>query len=265
MNKELKQEIAEKYKEQFELAEELEKFVEENLVPTINNYNVKVDGTDVVKSILLLVAQGIQINKACTILIREGYASSSLAALRTLLEIIINIDYILIDPKESQKRAKKYLSQNNKNENIKFRATKGLNQNLYKIYGYVCNFTHANASATYTNLLDYELNIYPSDILIKDTLVLTNSTFIYFLKSICKFYSIDFERLIKEVIPKNVETQVYYFNIENHFFEIIQECLNLTSDEIIESKKEYLDNSLNKKNKSRNKTKNKKNKKNKKK
>ena len=103
--------IIEKCKEEFEFYEELENYVESEVLPHINSlkrngYNTD-DEKELDQAISLLISQGVRIYKSNLILIREGYASNALINLRSLVEVIFNIDYILESDNLRYKRAKK--------------------------------------------------------------------------------------------------------------------------------------------------------------
>ncbi|WP_332833489.1 hypothetical protein [Clostridium perfringens] len=223
MNENLKQKIIEEYRDQFELAEELEKFVEENLVSTINSYNVEFDEIEVFKAITLLFGQSVLNHKSCTILISEGYAASSLSILRSTIEIILNIDYILISPNAMKDRASKYLSTPSKNQcAVSTKACNGFNEYLYKIYCELCDFTHSNSKSTYKNILNNELIINPSDNLTKESILLTNVTFAYLLKRICKYFDLDFTSMLSESNLNNLGCLLNYFNKDKVIYDIFK-------------------------------------------
>lgn len=242
MNEDLKQKIIEEYRNQFELAEELEKFVEENLVSTINSYNVESDEIEVFKAITLLFGQGVLNHKSCTILISEGYATSSLSILRSTIEIILNIDYILISPNVMKDRASKYLSTPPKNQcAVATKAYNGLNEDLYKIYCELCDFTHANPKSTYKNILNNELIINPSDNLTKESILLTNVTFAYLLKRMCKYFGLDFTSMLSESNLNNLGSLLNYFNKDKVIYDIFKGfgIGNKKIKEIIKEFKQY--------------------------
>lgn len=84
--------------------------------------------------------------KAAEILIKEGYSDSAEGLMRTIVEALVDLDYILVEKEEQVKRAKIYLEENYSNKGFNNRNNE-TNNNLYEFYKRGCNQIHANKKA----------------------------------------------------------------------------------------------------------------------
>jgi len=237
--------IIEKCKEEFEFYEELENYVESEVLPHINSlkrngYNTD-DEKELDQAISLLISQGVRIYKSNLILIREGYASNALINLRSLVEVIFNIDYILESDNLRYKRAKKYL--NGKiNEKIWKKAELSLNRALYQVYEVLCEYTHVNAKSLYRNIKESGILICESDDMVEPTIKFVNGIYYYFIYIICDFYKMDMQGLKKinasEFVEKALDAYKTEKEVVSVFMDILEEN-NHDGKELLEEYKKF--------------------------
>ncbi|MDU1279197.1 MAG: DUF5677 domain-containing protein [Clostridium sp.] len=237
--------IKDKCKDQFEFYNELENYVERELLLEINNIKSKKKQTEqddrVEYAISLLISQGIKAYKSNMILIREGYASNALIIQRSLVEIIFNIDYILENNKFKYKRANHYLH-NKLNEKVWKRAELSLNKHLYKTYQDLSNYTHINFKSTSRNLKENGISIEENEDMVDVAAIIGNGIYYYFIYVICEIYDIDKKKLNSIKMPESVKISKDAYTAEKIVVSVFMDILKnngIDTREALEEYKEY--------------------------
>lgn len=237
--------IEEKCKEQFDFYNELENYVERELLVEINNIKHEKKKTEqdekLEYAISLLISQGIKSYKSSMILIREGYATNALIIQRSLVEIIFNIDYILENNKFKYKRANYYLN-NKLNERVWKRAELSLNKHLYKTYQELSNFTHINFKSTSRNIMENRIEIDKNDDMTDVAAIIGNGIYYYFIYVICEIYNIDKIRLNGIHMPESVKVSKEAYTTEKIVVSVFMDILKnygIDNGEALEGYKEY--------------------------
>ncbi|WP_300382082.1 DUF5677 domain-containing protein [Clostridium sp.] len=228
--------IEEKCKEQFEFYNELEKYVERELLLEINNLKKKTQTEEEEKlewAISLLISQGIKTYKSSIILIKSGYASNALIVLRSLIEVIFNIDYIFENSKFRYKRANNYLN-NKMNDKVWKRAELSLNKSLYEIYKELSNFTHINFKMTCRNSNGSFISIKESEDMVKSAVEVGNGIYYYFVYIICEIYNINKKNLNSIRIPDKIKDAVDAYTTEKN---VISEFMNILEENGVDKNK----------------------------
>ncbi|EOU1570520.1 DUF5677 domain-containing protein [Clostridium perfringens] len=200
--------------DQFEFAENLSRIVELDVITKINEksqYNK--NSKDLNNALIHLGAYGIKNYKASLILVGQGYSICALSTLRTLVEVILNIDYILEDKTKIHNRAKEYLEGFNR-KTVLEKAERSLNKGLYKVYRILCEFCHSNFKGTKINSNNGKVSITEDSSLSKEVATITNSIFLYFVKVLIKHYNIkiNFNEYLN--IPKDIKELYDFYNTE---------------------------------------------------
>ena len=268
------QKILEDNKARLKITLEIQTYVESKLLLSLNEIMSNV--TDKIvnrmnQAIFILFAQGVKSYKAGIIMSMQGYFTNATMILRNLLEITFNIKYIAEDETKRFERANNYLTakDNWSGETAKLRAYSVLDQYLYKVYGIVCNYVHANYMGTGQNLEDNkQISISPSTEKIKDSLNALNSMYVYLIEFVCEYYKLDTEMIKKFEQDRDIAGYIRGFNTEKEILGMFAEMFkgddfpeNFTEEFIKDYKKFVVDNlkQQSKKNKNKNKNKNKKN------
>lgn len=250
MEADIKRVINRKCSEQFEFVHGIEKVFNERILLNINKYidciEEKKDEKNLSYAITALTCQGIKTYKSCVLLIQEGYAINALVNLRSLVEIILTIDYILEDKSKKYKRALMYLN-GEKSEAVWRKAKRSLNTTLYKSYEVLCQYTHMNYVAVDKNTSNGSISVSASDTLVEPTAIFVNGVLLYLLQIICKFYNINYEEVIDIEVPKSVKEQIEFYNKEKNavdivykaIFEVALKGLGIKEEDIYSFKQEY--------------------------
>ena len=223
--------IKEECKEQFNFSERIEQYVEGILLNNINDFKkenidpLSINEKELDLALSLLIAQGIRTYKSNLILVKEGYASNALAGLRSLVEIIFNIEYILENEKFKYKRANNYLN-NRKSDKVWKKAELSLNRELYKAYVILCEFSHFNLKATQHNVNDNKINVSSDNSMTEATATFVNSVYYYFILIVCDYYSISTTYLENIDIPQQVKTLVDSYSTEK---DVVDTFMNIIS------------------------------------
>lgn len=234
--------IEEKCKEQFDFYNELESYVERELLEEINNAQRKKKQTEqderLEYAISLLISQGIKAYKSNMILIREGYASNALIIQRSLVEIIFNIDYILENDRFKYNRADNYLN-NKLKEKVWKRAELSLNKHLYRTYQDLSDFTHINFKSTSRNLKEDGISIDRNEDMVDVAAIIGNGIYYYFIYVICEIYDIDKKRLNSISMPESVKVSKEAYTAEKIVISVVMDILKNNGIDNIEALEEY--------------------------
>lgn len=200
--------------EQFEFAEGLIRIVELDVITKINeNSQCNKKSKELNNALIYLGAYGIKNYKASLVLVGQGYSICALSTLRTLVEVIFNIDYILEDKAKVNTRAKEYLKGYNRRTVLE-RAERSLNKSLYKVYRILCDFCHSNFKGTKINATNGKVSITENADLSKEVATITNSIFLYFIKILIKHNNIKIDFNENLNIPKDVKELYDFYNTE---------------------------------------------------
>lgn len=189
--------------------------------------------------ISLFLAQAIKTYKSCIILLKEGYYQNALINLRNMVEILFNINYIVQDDQNKYNLSTSYLSNKRywTDKELWQKANLALEKPMYEIYKILCNYTHANYSATYSNLSAKRLSCDPENNRIRETLELVNSVYYYLVENI--YGILDVDRTYIEYIekPLYVIDNLHLFNTEKHVLSWLEQqikkyCSHLDDEEI---------------------------------
>lgn len=246
MDNELIRKIDYECREQFQFEEEIRNVVQNDIVNKMNEYinSVKTDEKQllITKAITFLSCQGIRNYNSSMLLIRYGYATNALVNLRQMVEIILEIDYILENKNETYSRALKYFTEGNKISKWK-KSQSSFNTRLYKAYEVLCDHSHANSNALCKNNIENMISINPNDVLVKETSLFVNSIFYYLLESILKYYKINKEIIDNINVPQNIKDEVsnyaYERDMTNLIFDEFLKYLGLTDEEISKEKESF--------------------------
>ncbi|MGN9163473.1 hypothetical protein [Clostridium sulfidigenes] len=241
-------------KEQFQFEDDIKILIDNDIVPKINEYlhGVKNDKKQLLinKAITFLTCQEIRNYNSSMLLIRNGYATNALVNLRQMVEIILEINFILGDTNKTYERALNYFKDGNKVGKYK-KSIYSFNTRLYKAYEVLCNHSHANSNALYKNKNGNIISIGPNDILVKETSILVNSIFYYSLETILKFYNINDTVIEKINVPENVKDEIINYKeeqeITNLTLKAIFKSFEFTDEEILKEKENYKEYLLNRK------------------
>lgn len=165
------------------------------LSEVIDEWNLK--STDILsqnaqKSIGILFFQIIKNLDAMECLLRNGHDTSYMIVLRSILEGLININYIKFE--NSAKRAKEYLRYKFK-DSVAERAEKSECMFLYNLFSMFCSPTHVNSKIRIPiDMIDDNGIIIPDINLegIGKGYHLLNSLYLYLLDIICEFINSNF-------------------------------------------------------------------------
>jgi len=172
-------------------------FVEEEMFPMLN---VEVgNGTKNIlnQALFLLFVQGIKSMKSSIILCKEGYLTNAIMCARNIIETIFNITYLIGDEKQSEARAKEFLSKPGywTNRKVIERAYMELNRPLYEIYRTFSNYTHSNLMGVSQNINDDgNISSWPSTDKIPTTINMSNALFYFMIDKIVDHYQIKSNR-----------------------------------------------------------------------
>lgn len=250
MDNELIKKINNDCKEQFQFEDDITVLIEKDIIPKINEYlhTVRNDEKQLLidKAITFLTSQVIRNYKSSMLLIRNGYATNALVNLRQMVEMILEISFILGNEGKRYERAFNYFEDGNKVGKYK-KSKYSFNTRLYKAYEVLCDHSHANSKALYKNKIGNIISVRPNDILVKETSIFVNSIFFYSLETIFNFYNINNTVLEKIKIPKNVEDEIKNYKEEqevtNLYLDKLFKPFGFTDKEILKEKecyKEYL-------------------------
>lgn len=235
-------------REQFEFAEKINSVIQNDIVNKMNEYIslVKTDERQllITKAITSLSCQKIRNYNSSILLIRHGYATNALVNLRQMIEIILEINYILGNKNESYNRALKYFGDGNKISKYK-KSKHSFNERLYKAYEVLCDHSHSNSNALCKNNIGNIISINPNDVLVEEAAIFVNSIFYYSLEGILKYYKINKEIIDNIKVPKSINDEIKKYTHEsdiiNSTMDILFRYFGFT-DEEIEKEKECFKN-----------------------
>lgn len=240
--KDLKNKISKSNNRYLEFSYNLQSVVEGDLLVEINKL-LEASRTEEEERFLvcisLFLAQAIKTYKSCIILLKEGYYQNALINLRNMVEILFNINYIVQDDQNKYKLSTSYLSNNSywAGKELWQKANLALEKPMYEIYKFLCNYTHANYSATYSNLSVKGLSCNPENNRIGGTLELVNSVYYYLVEDIYNILGIDKSYIEYIEKPQYVIDNLRLFNKEKHVLswceqQIKKHCSHMNDEEI---------------------------------
>lgn len=224
-------------KEQFEFEEKIRSIVQNDVVNKMNEF-IKSDKSDknkfIDKAITHLACQGIRNYDSSMLLVHHGYSTNALTNLRQMVEIILEIEYILEDENKAYNRANKYLNLKGNKLSKPEKSLYSFNTQLYSLYEILCEYSHANISALNQNEKDNLISIKANDVLVKKASVIVNSTFCYLLESIFRYYKID-KKIIEDInMPEDVSFILKGYNFERDILYRVSKAIGLTEEDISE-------------------------------
>lgn len=224
---------------EIELSYKIMKFLEEVYILEIG----KVDEFDIrIKNAIIAITNQIILSyKSCVLLCINGYYISALTVLRTIAELLITLEDIMIDETCSIKKANNF-RQGKKNGSISEKAKQSFNSPLYSIYKILCEFSHGNMKAINQNTKENIFFSYPTSETesfekITNVLSLSNALIIYLLDEL-------YRKVIKNKfdvfdMTENSRQFLEYFHSElekvNVIFEAFKTC-GFTDEQISELK-----------------------------
>lgn len=269
---EVRNQIALKTKESLKLSADLLSYVEEELLLMLNDAIADDNDNKLVnEALFLFFAQGIKSVKSSLILSTEGYLTNAVMCARNCIETIFNIHYLVGDKKQSESRAKKFLSNPTywTSHKIIERAYMELNRPLYELYRIFSNYTHSNLMGVSQNILaNHNISSIPSAEKIPYLINMTNALFYSMILDISDHYQIKSQRFDSIKLNEETQNMLETFDIERTAWDDVTNMfkeMGFTEAQIQELQRDYKKHSLKnlknknpKKNKSKNKRKKKK-------